>query len=360
MRTIQFLLPLLLAGPAAQAQTPEEAQCADDILKTDYAFAAYSVGYGPIAAFAQFLEEDGMQLPSGAMPILGRDNVVEAMKAGPEFELDWDPKHAESSASCDLGWTWGTYEATFPDSTGALLVSRGKYVNVWRRNADGNWRVVIDAGNQSGLPLERRLRIPTENALESINFPAARIELSNDFRYIGRFDFEIPDFATGERYVFADTINGSGEPDETAPGGLVSRLFIAHFEEIPAETDNIFRYSFDDAMEIAGFKFRQNPYAYSTAASIADNPSGEAAKTAELLRRAGLELEDELVMSRYVMVPDAERKHEMILFYIETVSASGLTLDELYGPNGEDSAALGELDAHLQLRAMQAFTITPK
>jgi ketosteroid isomerase-like protein len=38
------------------------------------------------------------------------------------------------------------------DSKGKPVQERGKYLTVWRKQADGNWRVVIDTFNSDAPP----------------------------------------------------------------------------------------------------------------------------------------------------------------------------------------------------------------
>ena len=139
---------VLIATVVGCGQSTDPEKCRSALLQTDQEFARYSVENGPAEAFQAYLTESAIQLPNGADPIFGRDDVVAAFASGPEFDLDWDPQHAEVASACDMGWTCGTYEATFQDSTGAQVVSAGKYLNVWRKMPDGAWRVVVDMGNQ--------------------------------------------------------------------------------------------------------------------------------------------------------------------------------------------------------------------
>jgi ketosteroid isomerase-like protein len=46
--------------------------------------------------------------------------------------------------SGDMGWTWEKYQVVVDAET----VSSGKYVNVWKKQADGSWKVRVDIGNQ--------------------------------------------------------------------------------------------------------------------------------------------------------------------------------------------------------------------
>jgi ketosteroid isomerase-like protein len=143
----QVAFALLLLAACASEEAAGSAS--DELIEADRAFAALSVATSPSEAFSAYLTEDALQLPNRSGPVSGRDSIVAAMRAGPSFELDWDPQHAEVSASNDLGWTWGVYVATFADSSGNEITSTGKYLNVWRRVADGSWRVVVDMGNSN-------------------------------------------------------------------------------------------------------------------------------------------------------------------------------------------------------------------
>jgi ketosteroid isomerase-like protein len=49
--------------------------------------------------------------------------------------------------SGDLGYTWGFYESRWRSEDGREQVTRGKYTSVWRRQADGAWKAVLDMGN---------------------------------------------------------------------------------------------------------------------------------------------------------------------------------------------------------------------
>jgi len=58
----------------------------------------------------------------------------------------------EASRSGDLAVSTGTYELTYNDPAGKLVTERGKYLEVWRKQADGTWRMVVESFN-SDLPL---------------------------------------------------------------------------------------------------------------------------------------------------------------------------------------------------------------
>ena len=56
------------------------------------------------------------------------------------------------AGSGDLAYSTGAYEMTAPDDNGESSIDRGKYVAVWKKQADGNWKVAVDTWN-TDLPL---------------------------------------------------------------------------------------------------------------------------------------------------------------------------------------------------------------
>lgn len=146
-------LVLLVANctPAAKQEVDVAAEQAA-LLETDREFSEFSRTSGAAAAFERYLVEDALGLPAGGEPT-GRDSLVAGL-TGVALTLTWEPQRAEVSASADMGWTWGRYEARSPGPDGEEEVSYGKYLNVWRKEPDGTWRVVADIGNANPKPGE--------------------------------------------------------------------------------------------------------------------------------------------------------------------------------------------------------------
>ena len=51
-----------------------------------------------------------------------------------------------------LGYTLGTWQSTHYNEAGKGQVTTGKYVTIWRKQADGSWKVVFDGGNPDSSP----------------------------------------------------------------------------------------------------------------------------------------------------------------------------------------------------------------
>lgn len=122
------------------------------LLQTDKDFSAMSAKDGARAAFTHYLADDAVSLPQGGAPMHGAD-AISAQLPGPDGgTLTWTPSGGDVAASGDLGYTWGSYEYRGKNAKGEAVVGYGKYTTVWKRQASGEWRAVLDMGNQSPGP----------------------------------------------------------------------------------------------------------------------------------------------------------------------------------------------------------------
>jgi ketosteroid isomerase-like protein len=99
-------------------------------------------------------DADAVMLPPNADLVEGLEGV-KGYRFGfigtPGVELRFEILRAEVSASADMGWTLALGDITInrPDGTvGSDLV---RDFHVWKKQADGSWKVVADIWN-SGLP----------------------------------------------------------------------------------------------------------------------------------------------------------------------------------------------------------------
>ena len=119
----------------------------DEILAADKAFSALSEKEGPKAACLAYFVTDAKLLsvlPQGAEGV-----KAEFMQLPPTAKLTWFPSYVAAAESGDLGYTWGRYTLTVPMARGPL-VQMGTYVTVWRRQAGGGWKVVLDGDHPDG------------------------------------------------------------------------------------------------------------------------------------------------------------------------------------------------------------------
>jgi len=79
----------------------------------------------------------------------GREAVAKAwlpLFTDSSMFLKWQPNEVHVSASGDLGYSIGTYERMSKDPSGKPTSATGSYVSIWRKQADGKWKAVLDIG----------------------------------------------------------------------------------------------------------------------------------------------------------------------------------------------------------------------
>jgi ketosteroid isomerase-like protein len=140
------LLPVMTAGvaPAAgqsPASTPAAAPTAlvEEVRETERAFAK-SMADRDHAAFTAFLAEEAVFL-SEQRTLRGKAEVGAAWKRyfeGPA-PFSWEPERVEVLDSGTLALSTGPVR----DPAGSVVAT---FTSVWRREADGRWRIIFDKG----------------------------------------------------------------------------------------------------------------------------------------------------------------------------------------------------------------------
>src|SRR5436309_4119002 len=124
------LLLTALSLPAADDSTAT-------VVDAERSFARYSVEHGMREAFLQFLADDAILFRP--LPVNGK-KWFEGRPPAPGALL-WQPTYARVSEAGDLGVTSGPWEFKPSDTTAAS--SFGHFLTVWRKQADGTWRVEL-------------------------------------------------------------------------------------------------------------------------------------------------------------------------------------------------------------------------
>ena len=70
----------------------------------------------------------------------------------PGFSLSWEATSANVSEDATLGYSLGTLEMTLDDAEGNPTSIEGKYLTVWQKQADGQWKVTADIFNEDAPP----------------------------------------------------------------------------------------------------------------------------------------------------------------------------------------------------------------
>lgn len=119
------------------------------LLEADRAFNSATAERG-VEGWLEFFADDGRQIVAGTV-IEGKEAIHDLMAPAftPGYSLDWTPSFADVGSGGDLGYTIGMYASETTTADGEVVTGRGIYVTVWKKQADGSWRVVLDIGSEA-------------------------------------------------------------------------------------------------------------------------------------------------------------------------------------------------------------------
>src|ERR1700674_2807239 len=101
-----------------------------------------------------FYADDAVLLPPNAPIATDRKSTRESWAGllGPNTAVSWKVSKVEVAKSGELGYLYGTYSLSIQDPKGGPPVrDTGKLVEIWKKQADGKWKCIVDTYN-SDLP----------------------------------------------------------------------------------------------------------------------------------------------------------------------------------------------------------------
>src|SRR5262249_53886347 len=88
-----------------------------------------------------YYSDDAIVLPPNATRAATKEairNVWKDMLGSPGLVITWKPTKVQVGKSGETAWVSGMYELTINDVSGKPVNDRGKYLEVWEQQADGN------------------------------------------------------------------------------------------------------------------------------------------------------------------------------------------------------------------------------
>lgn len=138
MRSVRLgILALALLAPGLRAQTSDS--LAQQVRESERAFAA-TMAARDLRAFGTFVSDEALFF--GRAVLRGREAVVAGWARyfrGPAAPFSWEPGTVDVLDSGTMAMSSGPVR----DTTGKIV---GAFSSVWRREADGRWRVIFDKG----------------------------------------------------------------------------------------------------------------------------------------------------------------------------------------------------------------------
>lgn len=146
---LAWCLSLLIVACTSATVKPDLAAEKAALMQASRDWAA-TVPTGNIDSVLSYWSDDAVLLPPDERALVGKEAIrayVSGMLAIPGFSITWVPEQAMISASGDMGYLIESSSASFPDSTGTKVTQLAKAVTVWRKDAQGRWKCVVDTWN---------------------------------------------------------------------------------------------------------------------------------------------------------------------------------------------------------------------
>ena len=152
MKLIKSLIGLIFfVALSVFAQQDDRKQ---ELLNVDAQFSKLSEARGVNEAFLTYISEDGVLLRQNSSPIIGKVIIKERYfsRSDSGYTLTWKPMYADVAESGELGYTFGIYEFKAMNPEGNPIIGNGTYVSIWKKDQFGNWKLVLDTGNEGLEP----------------------------------------------------------------------------------------------------------------------------------------------------------------------------------------------------------------
>lgn len=156
MRRLLLLgVVVLMAGCGSSVNVEEERT---NLLALD---REWSQSANDVDKFVSYYAPDATTYPQGMPAVAGTDAIRKlftAMMSAPGFSLTFTPTKADVAANGDLGSTAGTYEMSMAGAT-----DKGKYITLWKKQPNGEWKVTDDIFNSdtTGPPAQHVMVPPS-------------------------------------------------------------------------------------------------------------------------------------------------------------------------------------------------------
>jgi ketosteroid isomerase-like protein len=162
MKPKTLLLTVTLGLAAATVCLAGDTKAEQALRDADAAWSK-AAGSKDLDKTVSYYSADAIVLPPNAAIATTKEQIKKIwqdMLTSPGLVISWKATKVEVAKSGDLGFVSGTYELTTNDASGKPVTDKGKYVEVWEKQADGKWKCGTDTWN-SDLPASASA--PAEN-----------------------------------------------------------------------------------------------------------------------------------------------------------------------------------------------------
>ena len=134
--------------PPAAPAAPPDTRAADEaaIRANDAAFIQWALAKD-LDKCVSLYEDDAVAFAPGMPAVIGKDNLRKFMAgllAVPGLQLSIHQASVDVARSGDIAIDRGTVDTTTTDKKGKANTQTVEYVLVWKKQADGSWKIVAD------------------------------------------------------------------------------------------------------------------------------------------------------------------------------------------------------------------------
>ncbi len=134
-------------------------------------------------------------------------------------------------------------------------------------------------------------------------------------------------------------------------------MFIVQFESFLENNNQTYNYPVAKTVNLGGHDYIINAsITPNVAAVLKKNPETDAARAASFLESKGFRVGEAVLFQRFIRVVGAAKRSEFILIYIEDLSGTGFTADDL-SKGGRAEIRKDEIFSNLQNRALSSFEV---
>jgi ketosteroid isomerase-like protein len=151
MKNGKYFLIFILAIYACSSQPKADV---NELISIDKEFSKRCLENGMKDAFLFYADDSVIKMQPREFPIMGKDALKKFYDEGgadADVKFGWEPVKADIATSGDLGYTFGNWIMEFTDDS-TTSKHYGNYISIWKRNAKGEWKYVLDGGNSTPAP----------------------------------------------------------------------------------------------------------------------------------------------------------------------------------------------------------------
>jgi len=161
LRLIVLVVFLLAFATACQTQADTRATDEAALRKLDDEWSKSAGSSRDVEKTVSYYSDDAVVMPPNIPTLSGKEPIRglwKSMLESPSFSGGWQATKVEVARSGDLAYVSGNYEFKETDAGGKPITDKGKYLEIWKKHADGSWKCVADMFNSDlpSVPAETR------------------------------------------------------------------------------------------------------------------------------------------------------------------------------------------------------------